>query len=122
MAIILKKNPITELVQDQKSDTKQTNKVDIKAVKKQSLWQEIKESYVDISWPTIKQTWLWFLTTLFICFLLGFIVFYVDNIYKAAFNFVECSSPKAKNQLIIDGKLKSECFSDLPKQILNGNK
>jgi preprotein translocase SecE subunit len=79
-----------------------------------------KNSLSGIVWPKVNQVLGWFTAIMFVCIFLATIMHFADNVYKAAFNFIDCSSPASKNQLIVDGKTTDTCFKDLPKQIING--
>jgi preprotein translocase SecE subunit len=89
--------------------------------KSKSSWLTFfKTSLIDIVWPKANQVIGWFFAIIVVCVLLSIVMHFADNVYKASFNFIDCSSPASKNQLIVDGKVTNTCFKDLPKQIING--
>jgi preprotein translocase subunit SecE len=127
MAIVLKKTVTEDLILNQNlEDAKslfgkgKVNKNDEKAKKPNWFKNLYNNYYSDIVWPKFAQIINWFFTTIVVCCLLTFVMFYTDNLFKAVFVFIDCSSPVSKNQLIVDGKLTDTCFKDLPKYIING--
>jgi preprotein translocase SecE subunit len=69
----------------------------------------------DVDWPTRKQTVIWFFTTIIVCGLLGTFILSFDQVFKGAFKFIECTSPKANNLSV------GQCIQELPKNIFGGN-
>jgi hypothetical protein len=123
MALLVKKNTTDDLIIDNGSNKNSLDKIvskDKKTKKVNKSWVFIKSVFVDIVWPKGGQVVGWFFTTIFVCTALAFLMHYTDNVYKAGFYFVECSSPAGKDQLIVDKKVTDTCFKDLPKNIING--
>lgn len=82
---------------------------------KKSFVKDYIEELKDVDWPTKKQIFTWFFTTIIICVALTSFILSFDNVYKAGFKFVQCTSPKGTNLQL------SQCLSELPKNIFQSN-
>ncbi|MGL4759029.1 MAG: preprotein translocase subunit SecE [Patescibacteria group bacterium] len=75
-----------------------------------NYFNELKE----VSWPTKKQVLVWFFSILLITTLFTLAIVGVDTLFKASFEFVNCTSPKSKSLSL------AQCASELPKNISSG--
>jgi preprotein translocase SecE subunit len=89
---------------------------------KKIIKEKVKKSFIkdylselkDVDWPTKRQTIIWFFTTILVCVTMGTLILSFDQVFKAGFKFIECSSPKGNNLQV------GQCFSELPKNIFGG--
>lgn len=112
MALIVEKNSgILDTLGSTVDQT--TKKIKGEKVKKSFISNYIDELR-DVSWPSMKQIWRWFLAIIVVCTIMSFAILSFDNLYKGAFKFIECTSPKASSISV------NECIKQLPKNVYSG--
>ncbi len=112
MAIIVdKKSGILDTL----GNTQDTRPTKIKKEKvKKSFISTYFEELKDVTWPTGKQIIVWFFATLLVCVFFTYAIISFDNVFKAVFKFIECSSPKGL------GTSFNNCVQELPRNIFSG--